>query len=74
MVFKKGGQLSKKDAWYYRRQALDEVSKFTYLRIVFSTGWSFSHCQATLSGQAQYAISKLFKGFQRYVGLSPKFI
>ena len=47
--------------FYYEGEPLEIVSKFKYLRIVFTTGGSFAETQSTLSGQAQKAIFKMNK-------------
>ena len=46
-------------AFYYDNIVLEIVNRFSYLRVVFSTVWSFTECQSTLAGQAQTAIFKL---------------
>ena len=52
--------------FYYEGEAIEIVSKFKYLGIVFTTGGSFSEAQKTLAGQAQKAIFKMNKYLHKF--------
>ena len=74
LVFRRGGNLSYDDHWFYGDSKLDVVSQFCYLGIMFSTSGKFNNAQLTLADQARKAIF-LLKGMTRqFYDLKPEFM
>ena len=59
VVFRKGGNLSQNDKWYYAGNEIEAVNSFVYLGVVFSSGGSFIPNTKTLSGKA---LTEAYKG------------
>ena len=51
-IFRKGDALPRNLVFMYEHQVIEIVKTFKYLRIVFTTGGSFSEAQNALAGQA----------------------
>ena len=72
MIFRKGGRLPNNISFHYNDIAIEIVSKFNYLGVVFTTGGSFSDAQRTLAGQSLKAIFKMNKYLYKYTDITVK--
>ena len=61
VIFRKGGQISVNDRWFYNGSQIEATKHFTYLGMVFFSGGSFSENQNKIAGQAQKAIFSVQK-------------
>ena len=63
VVFRKGGQLSKKDIWVLNNTNIEVVQFFKYLGCFLSSSGSYSKCISELTNSARKALFSLKKYF-----------
>ena len=63
LVFKRGGNLSRRENWKFGEQPLEIVNGYTYVGIYFSNRLSFSHMAEANVGKARKVLAQLFYSF-----------
>ena len=73
MVYKKGGQISKYEKWYYNGELLEVVNCFTYVGLSFSMKLSFHRMCSDLSQKGKRVLVSLLSSLSNY-GQLPKHV
>ena len=63
LIFKKGGQLSRREKWYYNGHILETVNGFSYVGVHFTSNLSMYKMAESASTKAKRVLAYLFNSF-----------
>ena len=63
IVFKKGGQLSRKEKWFYNGNNLEVIHEFCYIGVFFTNRLSLYKMAENMCAKAQRVLAHLFNSF-----------
>ena len=72
LVFKKGGQLSRREKWYFDGNQLEVVNSFSYVGVDFTNRLSLYKMAESMSNKAQRVLAHLFSSFSELSYLPAK--
>ncbi len=72
VVFRNGGHIAAREKWFYDRMKLEIVNQYKYLRVIFSTGLTFSYAHEDMANRAKKGVVGILKLLWTLGDQSPK--
>ena len=72
LVFNKGGKANSLDKWYYNGEALETVTSFKYLGVVFSSSGKFKNGIDNVISNGQNALFNMISNIKDFNSMYPK--
>ena len=72
VVFRNGGHIAAREKWFYDGMKLEIVNQYKYLKVIFSTGLTFSYAHEDMANRAKKGVVGILKLLWTLDDQSPK--